>query len=201
MHLPTGGYRRPCILSQPSKPSICVPGYVSVPIHGFGRLRGFKSRSARPHRGSPHRGGDHRAASCAWRCDSPSRRLFERPAVFERGRDPDRPQTVVAEFGGDPGRRRAVADHRIGVRLRQHRAGELGDPQLSVPRISPGSLPSRVPLLRPVPPLQRLRAPPVLRRGRLRSQYRKAKKPTSTAAIVEGRAQTLQSRREQADHA
>jgi hypothetical protein len=32
---------------------------------------------------------------------------------------------VVAEFGFDAARGRALADHRIGVRLRQHRAREL----------------------------------------------------------------------------
>jgi hypothetical protein len=32
---------------------------------------------------------------------------------------------VIAELGGDPGSRGAPADHRIGVRLRQHGTGEL----------------------------------------------------------------------------
>ena len=53
------------------------------------------------------------------------RGLFQRLAVLELGRDPRRPETVVAELGGDPGTGRAPADHRIGVRLRQHGAREL----------------------------------------------------------------------------
>ena len=51
--------------------------------------------------------------------------FFQRAAVLEIGGDPRRPETVVAELGGDAGRRRAPADHRIGVCLRQHGAGEL----------------------------------------------------------------------------
>ena len=34
------------------------------------------------------------------------RGLFQRPAVLEIGRDPRCPETVVAELGGDAGRRR-----------------------------------------------------------------------------------------------
>ena len=51
--------------------------------------------------------------------------LFERAAVLEIGGDPRRPETVIAELGRDAGRGRAPADHRIGVRLRQHGAREL----------------------------------------------------------------------------
>jgi len=51
--------------------------------------------------------------------------LFEGAAVLEIGGDPGRPEAVIAELGCDPGRRGAPADHRVGVRLRQHRAGEL----------------------------------------------------------------------------
>src|SRR5580693_8606988 len=43
--------------------------------------------------------------------------LLERAAVLEIGRDARRPETVVAELGDDASRRRAPADHRIGVRL------------------------------------------------------------------------------------
>ncbi len=53
------------------------------------------------------------------------RGLFQRAAVLEIRRDPGRPETVVAEPGCDAGRGGAPTDHRIGVRLRQHRAGEL----------------------------------------------------------------------------
>ncbi len=47
------------------------------------------------------------------------RRLFERPAVLEIGRDPGCPENVVAELGRDAGRGCcAPADHRVGFRLR-----------------------------------------------------------------------------------
>jgi hypothetical protein len=51
--------------------------------------------------------------------------LFQRAAVFEVGRDAGRPKTVVAELGFNAGRRSASTDHRVGVRLWQHGAGEL----------------------------------------------------------------------------
>jgi hypothetical protein len=51
--------------------------------------------------------------------------LFQRAAVLEVGGDPRCAEAVVAELGCDAGRRRAPADHRIGVRLRQHGAGEF----------------------------------------------------------------------------
>jgi hypothetical protein len=53
------------------------------------------------------------------------RRFFQRAAVLEISRDASRSETVVAEFGCDPGCRRAPADHRIRVRLRPHGAREL----------------------------------------------------------------------------
>jgi len=53
------------------------------------------------------------------------RRLFERVAVHQIGGDAGCPEVMIAELGCDAGRRRAPADHRIGIRLRQHRAGEL----------------------------------------------------------------------------
>ena len=47
------------------------------------------------------------------------------------GSDAGRPETVITEFRGDAGCRRAPTDHRIGVRLRQHgarqRAGAAAD--------------------------------------------------------------------------
>src|SRR5205085_1679620 len=52
-------------------------------------------------------------------------RLLERSSVFQVGRDPGRPETVIAELRCDPGRHGAPADHRIGVRLRQHGARQL----------------------------------------------------------------------------
>jgi len=51
--------------------------------------------------------------------------LFERAAVLEIGSDGGRQEAAVAKLGGDASRRRAPADHRIGVRLLQHRAREL----------------------------------------------------------------------------
>src|SRR5271169_2715288 len=53
------------------------------------------------------------------------RGLFQRAAVLEIGRDAGRPEAVVAEFGCDAGTGRPPADHRVGVRLWQHRAREL----------------------------------------------------------------------------
>ena len=53
------------------------------------------------------------------------RGLFERAAVLEIGRDPGCPETVIAKLGVDPGRGRAPADHRIGVRLRQDGGRQL----------------------------------------------------------------------------
>jgi transposase len=47
------------------------------------------------------------------------RRLLQRPAIFQVRRDAGRAETVVAEFGGNAGRRRAPADHRVGIRLGQ----------------------------------------------------------------------------------
>src|SRR5271155_1282918 len=48
-----------------------------------------------------------------------------RASFLEIRRDPGCPETVIAEPSCDHGRRCALADHRIGVRLRQHRAGEF----------------------------------------------------------------------------
>ena len=53
------------------------------------------------------------------------RRPFECAAILEIGGDSRRPEAVVAELGFNAGGRRAPADHRIGVCLRQHRAREL----------------------------------------------------------------------------
>jgi len=53
------------------------------------------------------------------------RGLFQRAAVLKIGGDSGRPEAVIAELGFDPRAGRAPADHRIGVRLLQHRAGEL----------------------------------------------------------------------------
>jgi hypothetical protein len=53
------------------------------------------------------------------------RGLFKLAAVLEIRRDPGCPEALIAELGGDAGPRRATADHRIGVRLRQHRAREF----------------------------------------------------------------------------
>jgi hypothetical protein len=47
--------------------------------------------------------------------------VFERPAVLQIGRDSGRPERVIADFGGDVGRRGAAADHGIGIGLRQGR--------------------------------------------------------------------------------
>jgi hypothetical protein len=52
-------------------------------------------------------------------------RLFERAAVLEIGRDPGRPEAVIANLGADPGCGRAPADHGIGIRLRQYGARQL----------------------------------------------------------------------------
>jgi hypothetical protein len=46
--------------------------------------------------------------------------LFKCPAVLEIGGDARCPKAVIAQLGCDAGRARAPADHRIGVRLRQH---------------------------------------------------------------------------------
>src|ERR1700747_3608712 len=53
------------------------------------------------------------------------RSLLQRSAVLEVGGDAGLPETVIAELGTNAGSDRATADHRIGVRLRRHRAGEL----------------------------------------------------------------------------
>jgi hypothetical protein len=45
------------------------------------------------------------------------RRLLQSAAVIQIGGDPHRLEAVVAEVGGDAGRRRAPADYRLGVRL------------------------------------------------------------------------------------
>ena len=47
--------------------------------------------------------------------------LFERAAVLEIGRDPGRPERVVADLRLDVGRRRAAADHGVGIGLGQRR--------------------------------------------------------------------------------
>ena len=52
--------------------------------------------------------------------------FLKRAAVFEVGGDPCRPETVIAELGGDARCRGAPADHRIGICLWQHGAGQLG---------------------------------------------------------------------------
>ena len=51
--------------------------------------------------------------------------LFERAAILEIGGDPGRPEAMVAELGSDAGCRGAPADHRIGIRLRQHGVRQL----------------------------------------------------------------------------
>ena len=51
--------------------------------------------------------------------------LFQRAAVPEIGRDPGCSEAVIAELRSDAGGSGAPADHRIRVRLRQHRAREL----------------------------------------------------------------------------
>lgn len=51
--------------------------------------------------------------------------LFEGAAVLEIGRDSRCPEAMVAEFGFNAGRCGAPADHRVGVRLRQHCARQL----------------------------------------------------------------------------
>lgn len=53
------------------------------------------------------------------------RRLLKRAPALEIRRDPRCPKRVIANFGGDAGRRRALVDHRIGVCLRQQRPREL----------------------------------------------------------------------------
>ena len=53
------------------------------------------------------------------------RSLFQRSTIFEVRGDPRRPEAMVAELGFDAGRGRAPANHRVGVRLRQHCAGQL----------------------------------------------------------------------------
>jgi len=50
------------------------------------------------------------------------RRLLQRAAVFQIRRDAGRPETVIAELGGDAGRRRPPPDHRVGVGLGQGRS-------------------------------------------------------------------------------
>src|SRR5271166_4273207 len=50
--------------------------------------------------------------------------LFQRAAILEIGGNAGGAKAVIAELGFDAGRRGAPADHRIGVCLRQHRAGE-----------------------------------------------------------------------------
>src|SRR5271170_835889 len=51
--------------------------------------------------------------------------LFERAAVLQVSGDAGCPEAVIAELASDAGCRRAPADHRIGVGLRQHRARQL----------------------------------------------------------------------------
>jgi hypothetical protein len=58
--------------------------------------------------------GKRNAASCAT--------VAERAAVLEIGCGPGRAETVVAEPGDDTAAATPPPDHRIGVRLRQHRA-------------------------------------------------------------------------------
>jgi hypothetical protein len=50
--------------------------------------------------------------------------LFERAAVLQIGRDPGRPEAVIAELGSDAGRRPTPADHCIGVRRRDRIVGD-----------------------------------------------------------------------------
>jgi hypothetical protein len=50
------------------------------------------------------------------------RRLLQRAAVLQIRRDPGCPEAVIAKLGRDAGRRRASADHCIGVGLGQRRA-------------------------------------------------------------------------------
>src|ERR1700722_686983 len=50
--------------------------------------------------------------------------FFERPAVLEIDRNSRGAEGVVADLRCDVGRRRAAADHRIGVGLGERRAGE-----------------------------------------------------------------------------
>jgi hypothetical protein len=52
------------------------------------------------------------------------RSFIQRATVLEVRSDPGRSEAVVVELGGDAGCRGAPADHRIGIRLRQHRAGQ-----------------------------------------------------------------------------
>ena len=54
------------------------------------------------------------------------RGFFQRAAVLEIGCDPGRTEAVVAELGFDASRCRAPGDHRVGVRLREHCARQLG---------------------------------------------------------------------------
>lgn len=51
-------------------------------------------------------------------------RLLKGSAVLKIGCDPCRPETVVADFRPYAGRGRAPANHGIGVRLGQRRAGK-----------------------------------------------------------------------------
>ena len=53
------------------------------------------------------------------------RGLLQRAAVLEIGRDAGGAKAVIADLGLDPGRRRAPANHRVGVGLGQGSAGEL----------------------------------------------------------------------------
>ena len=50
--------------------------------------------------------------------------LFERAAVLQVGRDPGRPEGVIADLRLDAGRRGAPADHGVGVRLGQGGRGQ-----------------------------------------------------------------------------
>ena len=71
------------------------------------------------------------------------RGLFQCAAIHEIG-DPRRPEAVVSDLRADPGRRRAALDHRIGVRLRQHRAREPAGASPMVRNSGPlGSSPMR----------------------------------------------------------
>src|ERR1700737_757364 len=51
--------------------------------------------------------------------------LFQGAPVLQVGGDPCRPEAVVGELGFNPSRGGAPPNHRIGVRLWEHRAGQL----------------------------------------------------------------------------
>jgi hypothetical protein len=92
--------------------------------YGLVNIKHIRSRSAQLHRGSPRRSGDRRVESVAARHGLPSSRPFPAcPRSSESG-NPGCPEAVVAELRCDAGRRRAPADRRMGVCLREQRARE-----------------------------------------------------------------------------